>query len=244
MRRLLSHLPLVAAASVFAALFEASRDPGRFPFYVAALGAVLIATSGTLCFQALFRRSAIMPGAMPTLLVGGASFAYFFLEDSWLRLVTAVAVSILFLVLVRHLAESSRLSGAAAELRALSEWSALVGLVGLAAGLLGAVTFLNWNAWLAALAFAAVAAYAAYTLSHLGSVRGYLVPLAVSLLMAQGFVAIMMLPVSHWVGAGVLGAVAYLLFSILTAVPLMSAKRLLVSVGVICAVLLGTARWR
>lgn len=244
MRRLLSYLPFLAAVLVFTALFEASQNPGWLPYVVAALGAVLLATSGTLCYQALWRHSAIAPGAMPTLLVAGATFAFFFLENGVLRFAVTVATSILFLVLVRHLAESSKLEGAAAELRALSEWSALVALVGLAAGLLGAITFLNLDTWLSALVFAAVAAYATFTLARLGKAAGWLVPTAVSLLLAQGFVVIEMLPTSHWVGAGVMGAVAYLLFSILTAVPPSAMRRVLISVGLISAVLLGTARWR
>ena len=244
MRRLLSYLPFLAAVSVFAALFEAARDPGDLPYYVAAIGAVIIATSGTLCFLSLARSSSIAPGAMPALLVGGASFAFFFLENAALRIVVAAATSILFLVLVRHLAESTKLAGAAAELRALTEWSALIALVGLAAGLLGAMTYLNWDPWLSALAFAAIAAYATFVLARLGGVRGWLAPSAVSLLLAQGFIAIGLLPTSHWVGAGVIGAIAYLLFSILTALPPASMKRMALSVGVICAVLLGTARWR
>jgi hypothetical protein len=244
MRRLLSYLPFVAAVLVFAALFEAGQNPSRLPYAVAALGAVLLATSGVLCYQALWRHSAIAPGAMPALLVSGATFAFFFLENGVLRFVVIAATSILFLVLVRHLTESSKLEGAATELRALSEWSALIALVGLSAGLLGAITFLNWDTWLSALVFATVAAYATFTLARLGKMRGLLVPVAVSLLLAQGFIVIEMLPTSHWVGAGVLGAVAYLLFSILTSVPSAAMRRILISVGLISAVLLGTARWR
>jgi hypothetical protein len=244
MRRLLSYLPFLAAISVFAALIEAARDSAQLPYCVAAIGIVLIATSGTLCLLSLFRGSAIAPGAMPALLVGGASFIFFFLEQYVLQIAVAAATSILFLVLVRHLVESTKLVGAAAELRALTEWSALVALVGLAAGLLGAMTFLNWNPWLSALAFAVVASYATFALARLGGVRGWLVPTSVSLLLAQGFIAIGLLPTSHWVGAGVIGAIAYLLFSILTAIPSANIRRTAISVSVICAVLLGTARWR
>jgi len=244
MRRLFFSLPFLAAVSIFAALFEAARDPANLPYYIAAIGSVLIATSGTLCFLSLARGSALAPGAMPALLVASVSFAFFFLEDAVLRVVISAAASILFLVLVRHLVESTRLAGAAAELRALSEWSALVSLVGLSAGLLGAMTFLNWNPSLAALVFATVAAYATVTLSRLSGVRGWLVPAAVSLFLAEGFIAVGLLPTSQWVGAGVIGAVAYLLFSLLAVAPSAHMKRTAVSVGIICAVLLGTARWR
>ena len=244
MRRLLSYLPTLAAIAVFAALFEVARDPSLLPYAVAAIGAVLLATSGTLCYQSLWRRSSIAPGAMPALLVAGAVFAFLFLENGAVRMAAAAAVSILFLVLVRHLAESSKLEGAAAELRALSEWSALVALVGLSAGLFGAITFLNWNQWLAALAFAAVATYASFTLARLGKVSGFLIPIAVSAMLVQGFVVIASLPTSHWVGAGIIGAVSYLLFSILTVMPFGSLKRAIISSGAICAVLLATARWR
>lgn len=235
---------MLAAASVFAALFEAARRPDLLPYAIAALGAVLIATSGTLSYQALWRRSAIAPAAMPALLVGGASYAFVFLENQAVRTVIALTASALFLVLVRRLAASSKMAGADAELRALSEWSALIALVGLAAGLLGSATFLNLNIWIAALIFAAVAAYAAFALSGLIRGTGFWLPVSVSLLLAQSFVVVGMLPTSHWVGAGVIGGIAYLLFSILTPTPPSVLRRVLISVGVICTVLLGTARWR
>jgi len=243
-RRVFSYLPFLATAIIFAALYEVSRDSGFFPYSVAALGAVVLAVSGTLCIQALLRGSAVAPGAMPALLVAGATFAFLFLEDAVLRIAVAAMASVLFLVLVRHISESSKLEGAAAELRALSEWSALVALIGLSAGLLGSITFLNLNIWLAALVFAAVAIYASFTLSRLGRVAGWLVPAAVSVMLVQGFVVVANLPTSHWVGAGVIGAVSYLLFSILTVMPFGSLKRAIVSSGAICAVLLATARWR
>ena len=243
-RRVFSYLPFLATAIIFAALYEVSRNSGFLPYAVAAVGAVVLAVSGALCIQALLRGSAVAPGAMPALLVAGATFAFLFLENSVLRIAIAAMASVLFLVLVRHLSESSKLPGAAAELRALSEWSALIALVGLSAGLLGAITFLDWNVWLAALVFAAVAAYASFTLARLGRVAGWLVPAAVSIMLIQGFVVVASLPTSHWVGAGVIGAVAYLLFSILTVMPFGSLKRAMISSGVICAALLATARWR
>ncbi len=244
MRRILSYLPFLAAASVFAALFETARHPSFLPYAAAALGAVLIATSGTLCYQALWRRSAIAPGAMPSLLIGGTAFAFIYLEDATIRMVIALAASILFFVLVRRLSASSRMAGADAELRALSEWSALVALVGLAAGLLASATFLNLNVWLAALIFAAVASFAVFALSRLGKVTGFLTPAAVSFLLAQGFVVVGMLPTSHWVWAGVLGALSYLLITVLSPVPPSALRRIIFSVGAICATLLATARWR
>jgi hypothetical protein len=244
LRRVFSYLPFLATVIIFAALYEASRDSGYLPYTVAALGAVILSTSGALCLQALWRGSSVAAGAMPALLVASATFAFIFLENAALRIAVAAMVSVLFLVLVRHLAESSKLEGAAAELRALSEWSALIAVVGLSAGLLGAVTFLNWNVWLCALVFAAVATYASFTLARLGRVRGALVPAAVSIMLVQGFVVVARLPVSHWVGAGVIGAVSYLLFSILTVLPSVSLKRAMISSGAICAALLATARWR
>jgi len=243
-RRALTYLPFLATVMIFAALYEVSQDSGYLPYAVAVLGAVVLAVSGTLCYQALHRASSIAPGAMPALLIAGATYAFIFLENAVLRLAVAAVASILFLVLVRHLAESSKLEASAAELRALSEWSALVALVGLAAGLLGSVTFLDMNVWLAALIFAAVASYASFTLARLGKVSGWLVPAAVSLMLAQGFIVVASLPTSHWVGAGLLGAVSYLLFSVLTVMPFGSFRRAMVSSGVICAVLLATARWR
>jgi hypothetical protein len=231
-RRVFSYLHFLATAIIFAALYEVSRDSGFFPYAVAVLGAVVLAVSGTLCIQALLRGSSVAPGAMPTLLIAGATFAFLFLENAVLRIAVAAMASILFLVLVRHLSESSKLEGAAAELRALS------------AGLLGAITFLNLNIVLAALVFAAVATYASFTLARLGRVAGWLVPAAVSVMLIQGFVVVANLPTSHWVGAGVIGAVSYLLFSILTVMPFGSLKRAIVSSGAICAVLLATARWR
>lgn len=243
-RRGFSYLPFLATVIIFAALYEVSRDSGFLPYAVATLGAVILAVGGTLCIQALLRGSAVAPGAMPALLVAGSTFAFLFIENAALRLAVAAMASMLFLVLVRHLSESSKLEGAAAELRALSEWSALVALIGLSAGLLGAITFLNLNVWLAALVFAAVATYASFTLARLGRVVGWLVPAAVSVVLIQGFVVVANLPTSHWVGAGLLGAVSYLLFSILTAMPFGSLKRAIVSSGAICAVLLATARWR
>jgi len=243
-RRLSAYLPFLAAALIFGSLYMVSRNSGDLPYSVAVIGAVVLAASGALCIQALLRGSYVASGAMPALLVAGATFAFLFLENAVLRIIVAAAVSILFLVLVRHLAESAKLEAAAAELRALSEWSALVALVGLAAGLLGAITFLNWDVWLSTLVFAAVAVYASFILARLGRVVGWLVPAAVSLLLVQGFIVIAGLPTSHWVGAGVLGAVSYLLFSILTVMPFGSLKRAIVSSGAICAVLLATARWR
>jgi hypothetical protein len=243
-RRLIVYLPFLAAVLIFGALYMASRNSGYLPYSVAAIGVVILSVSGTLCLQALLRGSSMAVGAMPALLVSGATFAFFFLENAVLRIVVAVAVSILFLVLIRHIAESTKLEAAAAELRALSEWSALIALVGLAAGLLGSVIFLNWNMWLSAMVFAVVASYASFTLARLGRVAGAFAPVAVSILLVQCFVVVAMLPVSHWVGAGVIGAVAYLLFSILTVMPFGSLKRAMVSSGVICFVLLATARWR
>jgi hypothetical protein len=244
LRRIFSYLPFLATAIIFAALYEVSRDSSYLPYAVGIIGAVVLAVSGTLCIQALLRGSAIAPGAMPALLVGGTTFAFIFLEEAALRVIVAALASLLFLVLVRHLAESSKLEGAAAELRALSEWSALIALVGLSAGLLGAITFLNWNEWLAAAVFAAVATYSSFTLAHLGRVAGALTPVAVSAMLLQGFVVIASLPTSHWVGAGLIGAVSYLLFSVLTVMPFGSLKRAIISSGAICAVLLATARWR
>ncbi len=243
-RRIFSSLPFLATAVIFAALYEVSRDSSYLPYAVGVIGAVVLAVSGTLCLQALLRGSAVAPGAMPALLIGGATFAFVFIEEAALRIGVAAMASILFLVLVRHLAESSKLEGAAAELRALSEWSALVALIGLAAGLLGAITFLNWNEWLAAVVFGAVATYSSFTLARLGRVTGILTPVAVSVMLIQGFVVIVSLPTSHWVGAGLIGAVSYLLFSVLTVMPFGSLKRAIISSGAICAVLLATARWR
>jgi hypothetical protein len=244
LRRFSSYLPFLATALIFAALYEVSRNSDFLPYTVAILGAVVLAVSGTLCIQALLRGSSVAVGAMPALLVAGATFAFLFLENAVLRIAVAAAASILFLVLVRHLSESSKLEGAAAELRALSEWSALIALVGLSAGLLAAITFLNWNVWLSALVFAAVATYAAFTLARLGRVAGALVPAAVSVMLVQGFMVVASLPTSHWVGAGLIGAISYLLFSILTVMPFGSLKRAIVSSGAICAVLLATAQWR
>jgi len=243
-RRAFSYLPFLATAIIFVAFDQVSRDSSFLPLAVAAIGAVVLAVSGTLCLQALMRGSAVAPGAMPALLVIGTFFAFIFIEEAALRVAIAAMVSILFLVLVRHLSESSMLEGSAVELRALSEWSALVALVGLAAGLLGAITFLNWNGWLAALVFAAVAAYSSFTLARLGRVSGIFVPAAVSIMLVQCFVVVAALPTSHWVDAGLIGAVSYLLFSTLSVVPFGSLKRAIVSSGAICAVLLATARWR
>ncbi len=244
MKRIYSYLPFAAALAIFIALYEAAQNSTNLPWSVAAVGGVILAVSGTLCYQALLRGSSIAPGAMPALVVAGSSFAFFFIEDAVLRLVIAGAASILFLVLVRHLSESSKLEAAAAELRALSEWSALVALVGLSAGLLGSITFLNWDLWIGALVFAVPAVYATFTLSHLGRVTGWFVPVAVSAVLVQCFVVVEMLPTSHWVGAGVVGAIAYLLFSVLTATPFASVKRAIYSAAAICLVLLVTAKWR
>lgn len=243
-RRIFSYLPFLAALLIFGALYMVSQNSADMPYTIAILGAVILSVSGALCLQALFRGSSIAPGAMPAFLVAGTTFALLFIENAFLRVAVAAVVSVLFLVLVRHLSESTKLPSAAAELRALSEWSALIALVGLTAGLLGTITFLNLNVWLCTLVFAAVATYASFTLSRLGRVTGLLAPIAVSLLLIQGFVVIAMLPTSHWVGAGVIGAIGYLLFSILTVMPFGSLKRAMVSAGAICAVLLITARWR
>jgi len=244
MRRLLSYLPFLASVAIFASLYASAENSSRLPYTVAVIGVVVLAASGTLCYQALLRGSSIAPGAMPALLIAGVTFAFFFIEDNVLRLAVAVAASILFLVLVRHLAESTKLEAAAAELRALSEWSAMVALVGLCAGLLAAVTFLNWNVWFSAMAFAAVAVYTSFTLARLGRIVGFLVPMTVSLVLVECFIVIAMLPTSHWVGAGILGAIAYLLFSIMTTASFISIKRAIFSAAAICAVLLATARWR
>lgn len=244
MRRLFSYLPFLAAVAIFGALYASSENSSRLPYTVAVVGVVVLAASGTLCYQALLRGSSIAPGAMPALLISGVTFAFFFIEEAMLRMVVAVAASILFLVLIRHLAESTKLEAAAAELRALSEWSAMVAMVGLCAGLLAAVTFLNWNVWSSALYFAVVAIYVSFTLARLGRITGILVPLTVSFVLVQGFVVIAMLPTSHWVGAGILGAIAYLLFSIMTTASFVSIKRAIFSAAAICVVLLATAKWR
>ncbi len=244
MRRIFIYLPFLAAAAMFTALFLTAQHPSRLPAAVAVLGAVALATSGALCYQALWRGSSIAPGAMPALLVAGVSFSYFFLENDVLRIAVAAMSSVLFLVLVRHLAETSKLEGAAGELRALSEWSALIALLGIAAGLLASITFLVWNVWLCTAVFAVVAAYASFTIARLARVAGWIAPVAVSVLLIQGFVVIAALPVSHWVGSGVLAVVAYLLFSLLTGLAAASMKRTLISAGVMCGLLLGTARWR
>lgn len=244
MRRIAPYLPPLASLAIFAALYVSSRNASNLPLSVGVVGMVALAVSGTLCYQALWRGSSVAPGAMPALLVGGVSFAFFFIEYDFLRTAVAAATAILFLVLVRHLAESSKLESSAAELRALSEWSALIALVGLAAGLLGAMTFLNWEAWACTLVFAAVGCYAAFVLARLGKVRGFFAPAAVATLLVEGFVVISMLPTSHWVGAGLIGAISYLLFSTLAAVPFSSIKRAILSAAAICAVLLATAGWR
>jgi hypothetical protein len=244
MRRFFSYLPPLASLAIFAALYASSQNASRLPYSVAVVGTIALAVSGTLCYQALWRGSSIAPGAMPALLVGGTSFAFFFIEFDFLRIAVAAATAILFLVLVRHLAESSKIESAAAELRALSEWSALVALVGLTAGLLGAMTFLNWNPWACTLVFAIVACYASFVLSHLGKVPGFFAPIAAAAVLTEGFVVIGMLPTSHWVGAGLVGAISYLMFSTLAAVPFSSIKRAIFSAAAICAVLLVTAGWR
>ena len=79
-RRVFSYLPFLATAIIFAALYEVSRNSGFLPYAVAAVGAVVLAVSGALCIQALLRGSAVAPGAMPALLVAGATFAFLFLE--------------------------------------------------------------------------------------------------------------------------------------------------------------------
>ena len=244
LRRLCSYLPLVGAAIVLAALFSVSAHPSRLPYAVAAIGAVVLLTGGTLGLQALFRNRAIAPAALPGFLVASMTFADFFVEDTALRLAIAAAVSILFLVLIRHISESTRLEGATVALRALSEWSAIIIIVGSSAGLLAAVTFLNWNVYLAALAFAAIVVFITFTMARLSAVSGYFLPAAVSLLIIQGFVLLAYLPVSHWVGAGVLSALAYLLYSLITSAPVISVRRTLISAGIMCGLLLGTARWR
>jgi len=244
MRRILSYLPFLAAAAMFAALFTASRHPSYLPYAVAAVGAVALAASGTLCYQALLRGSAIAPGAMPALLAAGVSFSFFFLENEVLRIAIAAAASILFMILIRHLSETAKLEGADEQLRALSEWSALVALLGISAGLMASITFLVWDVWLCALVFACVAVYASFTIARLSRVSGAVFPVAVSALLVQGFVVIALLPVSHWVGSGVLAVVTYLLFSMLTGLSATAMKRTLISVGVMCGLLLGTARWR
>jgi hypothetical protein len=243
-RRIFSYLPFLATVVIFLSLYQVSNNPNVLPYAIAVVGAVILITSGTLCFQALFRRSSIAPGAMPALLVAGAAYAFVFLEGVFLRIGVAAIASILFLVLVRHLAESTKLDRADAELRALSEWSALIALVGLSAGLLGSITFLNMSTWAAAGIFSAVAGYVSFTLARLGRIGGWFIPVAVSVLLIQGFVVISALPTSHWVGAGVIGAISYLLFSVLTVLSPISLKRTMVSAGAICAVLLSTARWQ
>lgn len=244
MRRIFSYLPFLAAATVFVALFSVSQHPSRLPIAVAVAGAVALASSGTLCYQALWRGSSVAPGAMPALLVGGVSFAYFFLENDVLRVAIAAMSSFLFLILVRHLAESSKLEEASDQLRALSEWSALITLLGISAGLMASITFLAWNSWFCTAVFAVVTIYVAFTIARLSRVSGSIAPIAVSVLLIQGFIVIVALPISHWVGAGVLAVVAYLLFSLMTGLSAAAMKRTLISAGVMCGLLLGTARWR
>jgi hypothetical protein len=244
MRRWRTLLQFLAAAAVFAAVFAASAHPSRLPYAIAAIGTVAIATSGVLSFLALNRRAAITPALMPGLLVGSASFAIFFIESAVLRLFLAGAASLLFFILIRHLAESTKIEGASAAVRALFEWSALIVVVSLTAALMASATFLNWNQWLTALVFAAAAVFSAFTLARLGQVRSKLLPAIASILLVEAYVLLLFLPVSHWVSAGVVAALAYLFFSLVSNVPAASMRRALVSAGAICLLLLGTARWR
>jgi hypothetical protein len=244
MRRLLKLLPYLAAATNLVALMEIALRPNWLPFGVVAIGAVALATSGTLAYQALWNKSSVAPSAMPGLLAIGVAFAFLFLGSQNLRFAVAVLSSLLFLVLTQHLAETAKISDASPELKAFSEWSALVALFGLSAGLLASVTFLNWPQFLVAGVFAAVAIYASLAVGRLGSRAGWLLSAASAVFLLEGFIVVMFLPFSHWVGAGLIAVIAYLLFSLLSGASARTIRKNLIWVGVICGALLLTARWR
>lgn len=244
MRRLKKLFPYLAAAIDLAALLGISIHPNWLPYGVVAIGVVALATSGVLAYQALWRKSSIAPSAMPGLLVIGVAFSFLFLGSQNLRFVVAILSSLLFLVLTQHLAETAKLADASPELKAFSEWSALVALFGLSAGLLASVTFLNWSQVLVAAVFSAVAIYASLAVGRLGSRASWLLSATSAILLSEGFVVVMFLPFSHWVGAGLIAVIAYLLFSLLSGVSARTIRKNLIWVGLISGTLLLTARWR
>jgi hypothetical protein len=243
MRKFFSSIPFFSALIFLGALLYSSDNPKSFVIVVCLLGFVAIATSAILCFRALFSGGAVTPGAMPALLVAGASLVFFFVEEAAARAAIAVAASFLFFLLVRRLVDTAN-ADAKEELRALFEWSGFVALFGIGAGLLASITFLNMDEYFAALIYAVVVGYVSFVLARLSGVKQKVYPLAAMLFLLEGFVIISFLPTSHWVGAGVLGAVAYLLFSLLNKAAPASVRRALISAGIASAVLLLTARWR
>ncbi len=236
-------LPLIAAGIILAALISVSLRPATLLVVAPTIVGVALAVFGVLSLVMLKRGTAIAPGALPGLLVTSMSFASLFVETGGMRIALAVITVILFFVLVRHLSESVRGERFTEAIAALSEWSAVMVIFGAAAGLLAAVTFLTFPVWGAMLIFVALAAFVSLTLSRLLASPLWIAGIS-ALLLFQGFAFLQTLPVSHWVSAALIAAIAYVLFSLSRGLAAVRIRKTLLYASAAGAVILVTARWR